>query len=222
MTFPNHAGDAASRDPHASGIEKRVGWFGGSFDPVHIGHLWIAEAAREQLRLDEVRFVPAATNPLKPSGPKADDASRSEMLRLATSGNDAFVVDPRELQRGEVSFTVETLRRWSSESPNAKTFLLIGGDSLADFERWSEPTEILRLATLAVVRRGGMGELDYSFVESIAEPSVANDIRRSEIRMPEIELSSTEIRERIRERKSIRYRVPAAVAAMIEASGLYA
>ena len=218
-TFAND-GNVKPTEPHSLG-SRRVGWFGGSFDPVHIGHLWIAEAAREQLHLDEVRFVPAATNPLKPGGPQADDASRLEMLRLATSGNDAFIVDDRELRRGEVSYTVETLRQWRSEFPKAKTFLLIGGDSLADFERWSEPGEILRLATLAVVRRGGIRELDYSFIESIADASVAEEIRHCEIQMPMIELSSTEIRQRVRDGQSIRYRVPAAVAAMIQNSQPY-
>ena len=200
---------------------RRVGIFGGSFDPVHLGHLWIASAAAETLNLDVVRWIPAAVSPLKPDGPRASDEDRLMMVRLATGGDPRFTVDDRELRREGVSYTVETLREIASEETDAALFLIVGGDSVATFDQWREPAAILELATLAAVRRGGEGEVPYPVLAPFCDPERLKQVVASEIVMPAIELSSSDLRRRIAEGCSVRYRVPAAVEAFIEAGKLY-
>ncbi|MGB7328179.1 MAG: nicotinate (nicotinamide) nucleotide adenylyltransferase [Rubripirellula sp.] len=208
-------------------MSKRIGIFGGSFDPVHLGHLWIAEAAKESLSLDEVRWIPAATSPLKPNGPVASNEQRVEMVRLAISGNPHFVVDDREIRRGDVSYTVDTVAEIQAENPSDQFFLIIGSDSLASFDRWHEPARLLELVDLAVVQRGGDPPINFDVLKPFATPneeSGSNLITKSHdhvIVMPVIEISSSGLRDRIADRKSIRYRVPAAVESMITANQLY-
>ena len=105
--------------------------FGGSFDPVHLGHLWIAEAARETLALTELRWIPAAQSPLKSGGPIATGSQRMTMLQLALAGLEGTIVDDRELRRGDVSYTVDTISDLQRELPGAELVLIIGSDSLA-------------------------------------------------------------------------------------------
>src|SRR5262245_62009417 len=126
----------------ASPLLKRLGIFGGSFDPVHNGHLLLAECCREQCRLDEVWFLPAAAPPHKLGHVLAPAKARIEMLELAISGHEAFRVSPLEIERGGVSYTVETLRAIALQEPQAALFLLMGADSLRDLPTWREPEEI--------------------------------------------------------------------------------
>ncbi|MEM8911034.1 MAG: nicotinate (nicotinamide) nucleotide adenylyltransferase [Planctomycetota bacterium] len=195
---------------------------GGSFDPVHLGHLWIAEAALECLPVEQVRWIPAATSPLKPEGPTASNQQRLQMLRLAIGGATGHVVDDWELKQDTVSYTVETLRHLSEEYSGRRLFLVIGADSLASMDRWSKPSEILDLATLAVVARGGEVRPDYSILEPMTDQEKISEVRRHEISMPQIELSSRDLRQRIARGQSVRFRVPHAVAAMIQSEGMYA
>lgn len=202
-------------------MSKRIGIFGGSFDPVHIGHLWIAEAAREQCGLDEVRWIPAAVSPLKQDGPIASDADRLEMVRLAISGNEKFAVDQRELQRGEISYTVDTLAELAEELSGDQLFLIIGSDSLMSFDRWHQPSRILDLATPAVIQRGGDMAIDFSILNRLTNQAKIDAAKEHIVKMPLIELSSSDIRARVARRDSVRYRIPAAVEAFISHSGLY-
>jgi nicotinate-nucleotide adenylyltransferase len=199
----------------------RIGIFGGSFDPVHIGHLWIAQAAIETLRLDQVRWIPAANSPLKPNGPIASDQDRLQMVRLAVSGCEDHVVDDREIKRGDVSYTVDTLEELAGEHPQAELFLIIGSDSLESFPRWYRPDRLLELATPAVVQRGGADQIDFSALAGLADETKLDQISKQVIRMPVIELSSTELRQRVAAGRSIRFKVPRAVEALIEANELY-
>ena len=199
----------------------RIGVFGGSFDPVHYGHLWIGMTAWEQLQLDELRIVPAAQSPLKPIGVHAEAQQRLEMLRLATGGTDQLVVDDRELLRGGVSYTVDTLQSLQQEQPAAEWLLIIGSDSLASFPQWHQPQRILQLATLAVVQRGGDPAIDYAVLEPLADAAVIARCQAAEIRMPQIELSSSELRHRVAAGRSIRFRTPRAVETYIDAQRLY-
>ena len=199
----------------------RIGVFGGSFDPVHVGHLWIAEAALEWLGLDEVRWIPAATSPLKPAGPVATDQQRLEMLKLAVSGAEKHVVDDREIVRGEISYTVDTLAEIHAEFPEAELLLIIGSDSLASFRQWHQPERLLEMALPAVVQRGGEAEIDFSVLQGLASTERLDAAGELVIKMPVIEISSSEIRARIGEGRSVRFRIPRPVEALIEAVNLY-
>ena len=199
----------------------RLGIFGGSFDPVHIGHLWIAESAQESLGLDEVRWLPAAMSPLKPGGTRASAEDRLEMLRLALAGVDKHVVDDREIRRGGVSYTVDTMAEIREENPTAAIFLIIGGDSLASFGQWHQPTRLLGLIQLAVVHRGGEPPIDFAVLKGLADDSQIEQARRHVIQMPIIQVSSSELRQRIAAGRSIRFRTPDPVRAWIEAKRIY-
>lgn len=199
----------------------RVGIFGGSFDPIHLGHLWIAEAAKETLALTELRWVPAAQSPLKPSGAVASGPQRLAMLQLALAGWEGNVIDERELRRGEVSYTVDTIRDLRQEFASAELFMILGSDSLASMRDWHRPEELLRLVIPAVVRRGGEPEPDFSVLDGLVEPQRIERFRQCVIPMPLIEISSTELRQRIAQGRSIRFRTPRAVEAYIQAERLY-
>jgi nicotinate-nucleotide adenylyltransferase len=183
--------------------------------------MWIAEAALESLQLDELRWIPAAQSPLKPSGPVASNEDRLQMLHLAVSGREKFVVDDRELRRGEVSYTVDTMAELRKEFPDAHWVLIIGSDSLASFQKWHQPKELLEMTSLAVVQRGGEPEIDFQAIHGLTSETRIADMRKQVIQMPVIEISSTEIRERIQSGKSIRYRVPRPVEAMIDTQNIY-
>ena len=134
---------------------RRIGLFGGTFDPPHLGHLVLAEWARARLRLDRVVFVPAGTPPHKRGRRLTDAALRLVLTQLAVRGNPAFTVSGFEARRAGPSFTVDTLRHFHARQPGARFYLLMGADSLADFPDWHEPAEIARLATLVVAARPG-------------------------------------------------------------------
>lgn len=199
----------------------KLGIFGGSFDPVHMGHLWIAEAASEQLSLERLHWIPTATQPLKPGGAVASNEHRLEMLRLAVSGRDGHMVDDREIRREGVSYTVDTVAQLRSEAPDAEMFLIIGSDSLSSMQRWQRPRELLEQVTLAVVQRGGDRPLDFSVLNDLVEPSRISLFQNAVITMPVIELSSSEIRERVGQGRGVRHQVPRAVEAFIKANQIY-
>ena len=199
----------------------RIGLYGGSFDPVHLGHLWIADSARDYLQLDEVRWIPAAQSPLKESAPKASCEQRLTMLHLALSGAEGHCVDDRELRRGDVSYTVQTLQEICAESDSDQYFFILGSDSLASMPQWFMPEKIMDLVTLAVVHRGGDPEPDYSVLEGLVNEKTIERMRASQILVPSIEISSSEIRHRIMQGDSIRYRVPNAVEAYLRSEKLY-
>ena len=132
----------------------RIGVFGGSFDPVHIGHLMAAECCREQARLDRVLFVPVSIQPHKQQRQLASGQHRMEMLALATGGNDAFAVSSDELERGGVSYTVDTLERLRAQHPGDELLLMLGPDAFLGLPTWREPQRIVELATILAVMHG--------------------------------------------------------------------
>ena len=199
----------------------RLGIYGGSFDPVHYGHLLLAECCREELRLDAVWLVPAAAPPHKQGRAVTPAKARVEMLQLALGGHEAITVSTIEIDRGGVSYTVETLRTINAMHPGAELFLLMGADMLLDLPTWREPAEICRLAIPATVRRPGFPPLDFSPLAPLVTPERLDEIRRHQVEMPQMGLSGTEIRQRVGQGKSIRYRTPRAVEKYIEANGLY-
>lgn len=199
---------------------RRIGLFGGTFDPPHFGHLVLAEWARVRLRLDRVVFVPAGTPPHKRGRPLTDAALRLALTRLAVRGNPAFTVSGFEARRAGPSFTVDTLRHFHTRQPGARFYLLMGADSLADFPNWHEPAEIARLATLVVAARPGPegpapGSRSHQLVPARARDRVVM------LDNPIVAISSSALRARARAGRSLRYLVPDAVAAYTARHGLY-
>ncbi|MEX2026536.1 MAG: nicotinate-nucleotide adenylyltransferase [Pirellulaceae bacterium] len=199
----------------------RLGIFGGSFDPVHYGHLLLAETCREQCRLDRVWYLPAAVPPHKQSRVLAAGKTRVEMLELAISGNEHFAVSTVELDRGGISYTVETLRTIAAQHPDDELFFLMGADSLHELTTWREPAEICRLAIPIVVHRADSPPPDFTVLSKLVSPARLNEIRSHQVEMPIIDLSSTDLRQRVAEGRSLRYRTPRAVEKYIETQGLY-
>ena len=199
----------------------RIGIFGGTFDPVHYGHLLLAEMCREQGKLDEVWFVPAAVSPLKQSRPPSEAKHRVEMLNLASGGHTPFRLSAVELERGGVSYTVDTLAWFREQYPQAELFFLMGADSLQDFPLWREPARICELALPLVVRRHGSPEPNFQPLAPILTADRLAIVQANVVHMPVLELSSTEIRKSVSVGRSIRYQVPRAIEAYIAAQGLY-
>lgn len=195
-----------------------MGIFGGTFDPVHYGHLVLAEQCREQLALDEVRLVPAAQPPHKPNHLITPGDQRAEMLEYAIAGHPRMQVDRRELTRSGPSFTVDTLESLKSEDATRELFLLLGADSLFEFPTWRDPRRILELATVAAVNRPGAPALDLAPLRKTLG-TTADAIRL--VTIPGCDLSASDLRQRVREGKSIRYLVPRAVECYIEQHQLY-
>jgi nicotinate-nucleotide adenylyltransferase len=207
---------------------RRIGLFGGTFDPPHFGHLVLAEWARVRLRLERVLFMPAGTPPHKRGRPLTAATHRLAMARLAVRGNPAFQVSDLEARRGGPSFTVDTLRALHARDPEARLYFLMGADSLADFAGWHEPQAIARLATLVVAGRPGSGDraalLGRRFRSLVAGRSTASARGRGRVVVldnPLVAVSSSELRARARAGLSLRYLVPDAVAAYVERHGLY-
>ncbi len=199
----------------------RLGLYGGSFDPVHYGHLLLAECARERLRLDEVWLMPAAVPPHKQGRELAPAKHRLAMLDLALGGHEQIKSSRLEIERGGVSYTVDTLAAIHEQQPGVELFFLMGADSLNDLPTWREPGRICELATVAVVRRGGAPEPDFGVLVPLVSSERLAAIRAAQVQMPLIELSSTDLRQRAAAGQSLRYRTPRAVEKYIETHGLY-
>ncbi|MEO6034352.1 MAG: nicotinate-nucleotide adenylyltransferase [Verrucomicrobiota bacterium] len=134
---------------------ERIGLYGGSFDPVHLGHLLVAQAAHEEWQLDRIFFVPAAQSPFKPDSVPTPAPERIKMLRLALAGNVHAEVDEQELKRGGISFTIDTVRDYSSRFPAAKLFYLIGADNVAQLPKWREAVDLANLVEFLIIPRPG-------------------------------------------------------------------
>lgn len=198
----------------------RIGIYGGTFDPVHQGHLVLAEQCREQAKLDEVWFMPAGTPPHKFRGDLTPAAHRLAMLEFAVAGHEKFRISRMELDRSGPSFTVETLQQLNRAHPQHEWSLLMGADSVHDLPTWREPKRILQLATVIAVNRGDRPAINLADLTDLFS---ADEIRRiAPITMPGIEISSSDIRERVRSERSIRFLVPRAVEVYIAEHRLYA
>ena len=186
--------------------------FGGTFDPPHVGHFLAAVDACEALALDRLTFVPAATQPFKVGLVAAAARDRLEMVRRMVRGDGRFAVDAIEIERDGLSYTVDTLEQYAAGAPDAERFLLVGADVPATFGAWKSPERILELATVVVLRRGV--EDDAALQEASRRGFLMLESRR-------IDVSSTEVRARVRAGQSIRGFVPDAVATYIESAALY-
>jgi nicotinate-nucleotide adenylyltransferase len=197
----------------------RIGVFGGTFDPPHVGHLLVAADACEHLALDRIVFVPAGTQPLKAGAISADATARLAMTRLLIGQDPRFEVDPIEIDRGGLSFMVDTLGALADRWSGAELFLLVGADVLATFDRWRDPAGVRRLATLVVLTRAGDAAAEVTQDAGTDQALVGGPPRRVGTRR--VDVSSTEIRSRVRAGRSIRGFVPESVADFIESAGLY-
>lgn len=184
----------------------RLGIFGGTFNPIHLGHLLLAETARDTLRLDRLLFIPARQPPHKPAEHLLPGLVRLRLVTLAIRDQPAFAASDLELRRPAPSFTIDTVRLIRAQLPDAQLFLLIGEDMLK--VRWAAWSELKRLCTLAVARRGGRS-------------AAVKSGRIAWLTMPRVEIASTDIRRRLRAGRSIRYLVPAPVERYLRAHHLY-
>lgn len=185
----------------------KVGVFGGSFDPLHVGHLIVAEHAAVRLGLEGVRFVPAGRHPFK-TGHGASAEHRVAMVELGIRDNPRFVLDPREARRPGPSYTVETLRALAAESPGDALFFLVGADAARELPAWRDAEGIAALATVVALTRPGAVAPAHPLIARILE-------------VPAVDVSATAIREAVRRGESIRYLVPGPVEDYIRRHGLY-
>jgi nicotinate-nucleotide adenylyltransferase len=204
-------------------MTPRIGLFGGTFDPPHVGHLALAEWAREALSLDRVLFVPAGRPPHKGRARLSPVVHRVAMTRLAVRGNRAFAVSALEVVRDGPSFTVDTLRALKRREPRARIFLLMGADSLAEFHTWRDPAGIVAFATLAVAERPGSPGPGRAALgrRAAARAGLRGRPRIAWLRNPGLEVSSSAIRARLSAGRTVRYLVPDAVARYIARHRLY-
>lgn len=186
----------------------KLGIFGGTFDPIHLGHLRAAESAREALGLDLVTFVPAARSPHK-GDPVSSARDRYAMVALATAAHAAFQPSDRELEREGPSYTVDTIRALRDERPADELFLIVGSDSLAELPTWRDSARIFSECTVAAVTRPG------------DERSAAAPVDVIWVDGPGLPVSATDVRRRVQDGRSIRFLVPDAVADYIAKRGLY-
>jgi nicotinate-nucleotide adenylyltransferase len=187
---------------------RAIGLLGGSFDPVHHGHLIVGQVAAEALGLDELRFMPAREQPFKRGRHAAPPADRAAMLELAVAGMPAFAVERAELERPGPSYSVETLEALRAREPDASFTLLLGADAALELSAWHRAAELPRLARVAVFARPGTPVPPSSLIAATVE-------------VPAVEISATEIRRRVRAGRTIRYWVPDAVAEYVARHRLY-
>lgn len=195
--------------------EMRIGLYGGTFDPIHLAHLVLAEQCREQLQLDAVWFIPTGEPPHKPPGKRTPGRQRYEMVQLAIAGHEQFRVLDIEIARSGPSFTVETLTALSALHPGNQFWWLMGADMIRDFPTWREPARILTLARIAAVNRGGMPLPDVLPTRERFSDFI------DDVTIPAITLSASDIRERVANGQSVRYLVPRSVEVYIHQHGLY-
>lgn len=203
----------------------RIGVYGGSFNPVHVGHLLAAECSREQAGLDRVLFVPASIPPHKQGHTLASASDRLAMLSLAIGGHERFAISSVELDRGGVSYTVDTLATLASHHPDDALVLLLGPDALAGLPTWREPRAILDACEVRAVERDGLDDVGTLVREPalahLLGPERAEQLVASRVRMPALGIRASDLRAAVAAGRSIRYRTPRAVERYIETHGLY-
>ncbi len=195
----------------------RLGIFGGTFNPPHLGHLICAQEAYLQLGLDRVMLMPARIPPHKAVDDEPGPEHRLELCRVAIDDDQRFTVSDLEMRRSGPSYTVDTLNELHTQDPDTEMFLIVGGDVAAGLPRWHEPERVLALATPAIAKRPGTPQV--SIDEALG--TLRGGERACFFRMPRVAFSSTMVRDRVRSGQSIRYIVPDGVVTYINEHGLY-
>jgi nicotinate-nucleotide adenylyltransferase len=185
-----------------------IGLLGGSFDPIHHGHLIVAVALLEQLNLEQLRFVPAREQPFKQGTHVASPEDRAHMVALAIEGEPRFQLETVELSRPGPSYTVDTLRTLVEREPGQSFTLLVGSDAARDLDKWREAAELASLARIIAFGRSGA-------------PVIPSPLISATVTVPEVDISATDLRIRLKAGRSIRYRVPDPVARYIAQNRLY-
>ena len=200
----------------------RLGIFGGTFDPVHFGHLALAEECLAAANLDELWLVPAASPPHKGGKKLSRFDQRKEMLELAIAGNEKFKVEPMEADRPGPSFTIDTLEEIQKRKPNDELFLIIGGDSALEFSTWKDPAKIASLATIIVrIRPGVIMPTEQEFISQLGKELGVVPKVIFVSGPPYLDVSSSLLKERVSNNKSVRYLLPRAVEVYIQQKKLY-
>jgi len=202
---------------------KRYGIIGGTFDPIHNAHLYIAYEAKEQLNLDEVIFMPTGKQPLKVKNIVTDSKIRYEMVKIAVESFNEFSVSSYEIEKGGLSFTSETLEYFKGKNEflneEKELFFITGADCLISMEKWRNVQKIFSLATLVVFARGGISKKEMMENKKIIEEKYNGKIIILDLK--ELEISSTDIRDRVNQNKRIDFFVPPKVVDIIYNNGLY-
>ncbi len=214
-------------------MPQRLGILGGSFDPIHLGHLRSAEEVREALSLDRVYFVPANRPPHKPERRLAEGGARLAMLEIAIAGNPAFRASPVELERGGTSYSIDTLQSFATTEPGALLFFIVGIDTFREMNTWKDVARLFEAASVVVTSRPPNAvERSIQHLPVAAQEAFCYDsstlsyrhrsgTRLSFLSITGIDVSATDIRERVHRGQSIRYLVPADVERYIQQHGLY-
>lgn len=197
----------------------RLGLFGGTFDPVHLGHLAIAEVARGHLGLDRVVFIPAGVPPHKDPVGVSPAHHRLAMVRGATADNPGFAVSDLELRRSGPSFAADTIEAFAAQAPSAELFWLLGTDSVTELHTWRDPPRLFALATFVGLARPGWSRADVDRWFDAQPPGVRPRLEFVEV--PLLDIASSALRARMARGDSVRYLVPDAALAYIAAHGLY-
>ena len=199
----------------------KIGVFGGRFDPIHFGHLLLAESALRECELDRIIFVPTGVSPHKDNNNVVSGEYRIEMTNLAISGYEEYSSSRFEIDSKEISYTVNTLRHFKETMLDSELYLILGADMFNYLPHWCETAEICRLATPIVACRAGFPAPYFESLSQFVPHKRLETFHRFVVQMPQIELSSTQIRHRVAEGKSIRFQVPRSVEAYIHSYKLY-
>lgn len=191
---------------------KKNGILGGTFDPIHLGHLVLAEQVKEKLQLERVIFIPCASPPHKTKRKHSPAQNRFQMTKLALDGNPGFTISDMELKRGGISYTIDTLRELKKTYPNSEMYFLTGSDVLKEIRTWKDLEQIYKLAKMVIAIRPGFDDFDPH--DHFAQKSIIVPITG-------VDVSSTQIRERVKKGLSIKYLVPPKVEEYIKNKNLY-
>lgn len=200
-------------------VRHRVGLMGGTFDPIHIGHLMLAECAYDQFRLDRVLFLPSGNPPHKQERDGASDQDRLEMVRLAIADNPHFALDDEEMHREGYTYTKDTLRILNRLHPDTDFYFIIGADSLVSFDTWKDPEFIAQSCILVAAVRDQLDDATMQQKMEVLRQKFDADVRL--LKTPDVEISSSFLRALRAQHRSIRYYVPENVLEYIQLHGLY-
>lgn len=199
--------------------KKKIGIMGGTFNPIHIGHLILGQTALEQFQLDKVLFMPTKNPPHKSCDHILDDAVRAEMVGIAIKGNPNFELSTFEMDRVGITYTADTLFQLTKQNPDEEYYFIVGADSLFYIDRWKDPVTIFKLSKLLAAVRGQKSNKEM--LQKIAELNETFYASVDLLNSPNIDISSTEIRERAKNGMDIQYYVTPNVAKYIQKNNLY-